>query len=186
MFARTTLKTKAHPWLLLKTTTTKASLSLSSLASGGGWDRRYTIGARNLQELFRGDIPNAVKICPFMYNTSVNDTFKFRVDVYRGGYAWLDRICAVTAVTGAYKLSALPPVYDNTGSLVAGATITSAFFADTLTVTDYDGGVSDSDAGGAEGKGYLEFDLDGATEIAVNLVSTIETTKTVGFAITGF
>jgi hypothetical protein len=180
-------KTRSYNWKKIREVIVGSSdvaLNLSTVASGGSYKRRDTMGGViSINRLFpNGDVPNYLAICPVAGGGGKDAAFRFRVDIYHGPDSDLERICLISAVTGAYRTSSLP-----TGTPVACAIdTTSAWYCDTLNhVTSYNNGVELVDAGGNNGRGYLFFDLMGATHVGVRSVSTLFTSAHVHFLAKG-
>ena len=169
------LGTKSVPWVVWQAPTSAAgAIILSSLESGGGYSRRAAIGAKTVEKVL-GQIVNTVAIAPWVENTVSAKQARFRVDVYRGPNANLDEVCMVSCVTDAYRLSCRA---DGTPLAV------SSLYCDGFTVTER--GYTVTEYTPTNGKGHIEFDLKGATDMAINLVSTLNTGDKIGFEVTGW
>ena len=169
------LGTKSVPWVVWNAPTSAAgAITLSHLMSGGGYSRRATIGAKTVEKVL-GQIVNTVAIAPWVENTTSALHAKFRVDVFRGPNNNLDEVCQVSCVTDGYRLSCRA---DGTPLAV------SAFYCDGFSVTER--GYTVIEYTPTNGKGHIEFDLKGATDMAINLVSTLNTGDKIGFEVTGW
>jgi hypothetical protein len=169
------LGTKSVPWVVWSAPTSAAcAIKLSHLTSGGGYSRRATLGARTVDKVL-GQLVNTVAIAPWVENTTSALNAKFRVDVFRGVNNNLDEVCLVSCVTDAYRLSCRA---DGTPLAV------SSFYCDGFNVTEK--GYTVIEYTPANGKGHIEFDLKGATDMAINLVSTLAAGDKIGFEVTGW
>ncbi len=179
---RVELVTMHHKWQTFRSgiTGTSPTIDFSSGMAhptlAGPYSRQDTIFMKTVDELFGSDHPNAIMIAPFSESCTVNENAKFRIDVYRGVGNLLDRICYASSVTGTYLFSAL-----GDGTLIA----TSGRYHDTIILTnDFNHAITLIDAGGDNGKGVIQFDLEGVGMIGVNTISTF--TGKMGFEYSGF
>lgn len=177
-------KTKSFRWRLFRgpITSADANLNFNGINSGGCWNKRKSLGAIKLDELFKeeGFVPNVITIAPVAGpNSGLN--IRFFVGVYKGPGNNMDRICLVSAKTGGYSISAVAPRPEIPGSPVAIG-IASARYCDQIAFADdYDNSIDRRDCTSGGGKGYIAFDLNGATDLMVRTHSTLTANKSVWF-----
>lgn len=153
------------------------SIVLSHVLSGYSYQRRTALGAQSLTELFKSDgsPPNVAAVRPVIGGmATLTCSFRFEVGVFKGYGNSMDRICLVSARPGGWRTSSIAPP-PGEGALNAVPVVTaSAYYCEEMgLVNDYGNTVDLIDASDDNGKGYLAFDLNGATDIVINTVSTI-------------
>ncbi len=149
----------------------------SAASAGGHWEFRAYRNIVDLEKIWGGRAPNAIKITPWHESALAGASCTFNIGVFGGKNATMTRVCKVSGTLGLYR----------TIRRVDGVAVnTSGRYVDAMTITDFWNEVASHDAGGADGKAGVSFDLRGNKFVTLEIEFIGTNGGKIGFEAEGY